>query len=64
MEQRQSDYEWMIQAEAWIRSNFTDFEREIFNRALFLILVACLIVVAWVLSDYFKNKDEGEDDED
>lgn len=56
MEQRQSDYEWMIQAEAWIRSNFTDFEREIFCRALFLILVACLIVVAWVLSDYFKNK--------
>lgn len=30
MEQRQSDYDWMIQAAAWIRSNFTDFEREIF----------------------------------
>lgn len=62
MEQRQSDYDWMIQAEAWIRSNFTDFEREIFYRALFLILVACLIVVAWVLSDYFKNKEENKDE--
>ena len=62
MEQRQSDYDWMIQAEAWIRSNLTDFEREIFCRALFLILVACLVVVAWVLSDYFKNKEENKDE--
>lgn len=42
--------------------NFTDFEREIFYRALFLILVACLIVMVWVLSDYFKNEEEKEDE--